>query len=57
MLEADRMIRAVTHPYPGAFYREGERVLRIWSARVSPKEGRIRLRDGWLEPVDFEGEG
>ena len=57
MLEADRMIRAVTHPYPGAFYRKGERVLRIWSARVSPTEGRIRLRDGWLEPVDFEGEG
>lgn len=54
MLEADRMVRAVTRPYPGAFYREGDRTLRIWSARVSPEAGRIRLRDGWLEPVDFE---
>lgn len=56
MLEADRMVRAVTRPYPGAFYQEGDHVLRIWSARVSPEEGRIRLRDGWLEPVEFEKE-
>lgn len=57
MLEADRMVRAVTHPYPGAFYREGNRILRIWSAQVSPEKGRVRLRDGWLEPIDFEVEG
>lgn len=57
MLEADRMVRAVTHPYPGAFYREGETTLRIWSARVSPEGGRVRLRDGWLEPLDFAVEG
>lgn len=56
MLEADRMVRAVTHPYPGAFYREGARILRIWSGKVSRESGRIRLRDGWLEPVDFEEE-
>lgn len=56
MLEADRMVRAVTHPYPGAFYREGDRILRIWSARVSPEGGRISLRDGWLDPVSFEWE-
>lgn len=54
--EADRMVRAVTHPYPGAFYREGGRVLRIWSGRVSPEKGRIRLKDGWLEPLDFDEE-
>lgn len=53
MEEADRVVRAVTHPYPGAFYREGDRILRIWSARVSPEGGRVRLRDGWLEPLDF----
>lgn len=56
MLETDRMVRAVTHPYPGAFYREGDRLLRIWSARVSPEKGRVPLRDGWLEPVEFEVE-
>ena len=57
MLEADRMVRAVTHPYPGAFYREGDRILRIWSARASAESGRIPLRDGWLEPIDFQWEG
>lgn len=57
MLEADRMVRAVTHPYPGAFYRGKDGVLRIWSAKASPDQGLIRLLDGWLEPVDFEMEG
>lgn len=57
MLEADRMVRAVTHPYPGAFYWEGDRLLRIWSARVSPASGRIRLKDGYLDPIEFESEG
>lgn len=57
MAEADRMVRAVTHPYPGAFDRERDGVLRIWSAKVSAEKGRIRLRDGWLDPVDFETEG
>ena len=56
MEEADRMVRAVTHPYPGAFYREGNRTLRIWSARVSPEAGRIPLKDGYLEPIVFESE-
>lgn len=57
MVEADRMVRAVTHPYPGAFYREGEKTLRIWSAKVSAESGRIPLKDGFLEPLVFESEG
>lgn len=56
MEEADRMVRAVTHPYPGAFYRSPEGVIRIWSARVSPHAGSIPLADGFMEPVDFEKE-
>lgn len=56
MVEADRMVRAVTHPYPGAFYRGGNGTVRIWSAKVSPTEGSIRLKDGFLEPIDFEKE-
>lgn len=56
MAEAERMVRAVTRPYPGAFYREKDGVLRIWSARVSLEGGRVRLRDGWLEPLDFDEE-
>jgi len=54
MEEAGRMVRAVTHPYPGAFFREEGRTIRIWSARTSPAGGRVRLKDGWLEPLDFE---
>ncbi|PKM44142.1 MAG: methionyl-tRNA formyltransferase [Firmicutes bacterium HGW-Firmicutes-8] len=57
MDEADRMIRAVTHPYPGAFYKYGDKVLRIWSARVDAREGEIKLSDGYLVPVDFQIEG
>ncbi len=56
MVEADRIVRAVTHPYPGAFYREADGTVRIWSAKVSPESGRIPLKDGFLEPIDFEME-
>ena len=57
MAEADRLVRAVTHPYPGAFYREDGRMIRVWSAKVLPDSGMIRLRDGFLEPMQFEIEG
>lgn len=56
MAEAERMVRAVTHPYPGAFYRENGRTLRIWAARISPEAGRIPLKDGFLEPTDWQEE-
>lgn len=57
MQEADRMVRAVTHPYPGAFFRGENGTLRIWSARVCETGGAIPLKDGFLEPIDFEEEG
>lgn len=56
MEQADRMVRAVTHPYPGAFYRTQEGTVRIWSARVSQEEKGLTLKDGYLIPVDFERE-
>lgn len=56
MEEADRLVRAVTRPYPGAFYKEGISTLRIWSAKVSNSEGKIKLRDGYLTPIDYEVE-
>lgn len=34
--EADRLIRAVTHPYPGAFIERDGRRLRVWSAEPLP---------------------
>lgn len=54
MLEADRMVRAVTHPYPGAFYQTGEQTYRIWSATVNKDKGMLKLKDGFLIPLDFE---
>lgn len=56
MVEADRLVRAVTHPYPGAFYREGNKIIRIWSCNVSVHTGIIPLKDGFLIPTDYEVE-
>ena len=58
MLEADRMVRAVTKPYPGAFLRKVDGTLRIWRASTTPSwvEGAIKLADGYLRPVDFNFE-
>ena len=54
MDEADKLVRAVTHPYPGAFYKDGNRVIRIWAAQINPDKGKIKLKDGYLIPVDYE---
>jgi len=63
LAEADRLIRAVTRPYPGAFLDQGERRLRVWSAESAtsgPSGGDTALylpfSDGWLRPVDFAWE-
>lgn len=56
MEEAERLVRAVTRPYPGAFYvRDGEKMT-IWKADVSrePAEGGIKLADGYLLPLEYE---
>ncbi len=53
---AERLVRAVTRPYPGAFfYREGEKVV-VWKAQVteSPSVNALRFKDGWLELIEFE---
>lgn len=57
MDEADKMVRAVTHPYPGAFYKYEEKKIRIWSAKTNKNEGLIKLIDGYIIPTDFEIEG
>jgi len=51
---ADKMVRAVTHPYPGAFFNDGNKIIRIWSATTNAQEGEIKLSDGFLTPIDFE---
>lgn len=57
MEEADKVVRAVTHPYPGAFYKDAERIIRIWSAKTDINQGEIKLIDGYLIPTNYEIEG
>jgi len=57
MNDADKLVRAVTHPYPGAFYKDENKVIRIWSAKVDQSKGEIKLSDGYLTPIDYEIEG
>lgn len=52
--EAERLVRAVTKPYPGAYYIEDKKLFRIWSAVPNETSGHIKLKDGYLEFLDFE---
>ena len=56
--EALTLVRATTHPYPGAFWREGSQLIRVWSAtRSSDSYGCVfRCTDGWIRAIDFEAE-
>lgn len=59
MQEAERLVRAVTHPYPGAFYiKNGKKVI-IWKAKVQSEqqETGIRLKDGYLIPIEYDVTG
>jgi methionyl-tRNA formyltransferase len=62
VLEADRLIRAVTRPYPGAFFDVGRKRLRIWNATpaafASARETGVILQfaDGELIALDVEEE-
>lgn len=57
MGEAEKLVRAVTHPYPGAFYRTEDKTIRIWSAKTDKEKGEIKLKDGYLVPILYEIEG
>lgn len=50
--EAERLVRATTHPYPGAFFRRDGDVTRVWNAKVhasNPGGNALAFHDGWLE--------
>lgn len=58
---ADRLVRAVTRPYPGAVWRAGPEPLRVWAGRISSASQpladgslRLRFRDGTYDALDFE---
>lgn len=60
---AERLVRAVTYPYPGAFVERPGGILRIWAGRsadaaVPPSPGaeRIHLADGAYDALEHEWE-
>lgn len=56
--EAERLIRAVTKPYPGAFYFESNKKIIIWKARVSKEKSLnkkfLQFKDGFLILEDYD---
>lgn len=54
--DAERLVRAVTRPYPGAFFvRDGEKVI-VWRARIAGGGAHevLRFPDGALELLETE---
>jgi len=58
--DAERLVRAVSRPYPGAFVDDGDRRLVVWAAKILEDgevfEGArpIRFHDGTLLALDWE---
>lgn len=52
--EVERLVRAVTRPYPGAFIDMDGRRLRIWAGRIAEAStpGALRLADGYYLPTE-----
>jgi methionyl-tRNA formyltransferase len=57
VIEADRLIRATTHPYPGAFiFIDGKKHI-VWSGVIGQHTGlQLEFRDGFFTAVDFTSE-
>lgn len=59
VVEATALVRATTRPYPGAFWREDDRVVRVWGAstkKTSNNEPTFTCHDGLLVARDFSVE-
>lgn len=61
--EVDRLVRAVTRPYPGAFWDASDKIVRVWAGKIAAANTevetnafRIILSDGVYDAVDFEFE-
>lgn len=54
--DAERLVRAVTRPYPGAFIDIEGRRLTVWKAEVCGSNCSgfcLRFQDGWLRCIDY----
>lgn len=55
VVEVDRLVRATTHPYPGAYYIENNQKLIIWEGKIGEHAGkRIEFADGIYIVLDYE---
>lgn len=56
--DVDRHVRALTHPYPGAFVQiNDQHILRIWEGHIGRGEGRTLVtRSGPYTATDFDEE-
>ena len=53
VMEVDRLVRATTHPYPGAFtFVKGDKVI-IWSGRPEVATGQTGLAITCIDGVYF----
>lgn len=52
--EVDRLVRATTRPYPGAFIRMDGRKYIIWSGEIGPTDGlHLDFKDGIYTGLDY----
>jgi methionyl-tRNA formyltransferase len=59
--EVERLVRATTHPYPGAFWKDKDKTIRIWHGVIgypdqaqSANSWRLYLSDGVFDATDYE---
>ena len=63
VFDAERLVRAVTRPYPGAFFHSGGRKIVVWKAEVRDLDAPrgdapcIAFHDGVLCALDWEDAG
>jgi methionyl-tRNA formyltransferase len=57
LVEVDRLVRATTKPYPGAFIKDGNKKIIIWSG-IPEKVGKgyleLKFTDGIYSAIEFE---
>jgi len=54
MEEANKLIRATTRPYPGAFFYKNNKRIIVWHANINKNQGDLELADGYLQLIDYE---
>jgi len=58
--EVDRLVRATTHPYPGAFLIEGNKKKIIWAGRIAHEQNNVvannnilKFKNGYYKILDY----